>query len=144
MTTKAINFAKDSLAVCIALYCKGADTLEEAGQTLRDRVTAGVLGQKSREKQAEWLLTQVATHIAAHFGVEAYITNRGGVSFRDAEGERHDTALSRLRYLCQDTDFMSASGSAYRKDPVDALIGAFKKLDARQRKAALAKLKIVS
>ena len=135
--TNAINFATSAINECVATYCAGADAVDRAGETLRERIAKAILGQKSREKQIEWVFSLVAQPIATHFGVEAHITNRGGISFKDASGTRHDTALSRLRYLCSDTDLMAGSGSSNRSDPVTRVVNAFKGLTPRQRRDAL-------
>lgn len=135
--TKPVNFATSAINECVTTYCIGTDAVEQAGETLRERIAKAILGHKSREKQIEWVFSQVAQPIATYFAVEAHITNRGGISFKDASGTRHDTALSRLRYLCSDTDLMAGSGSSNRSDPVTRVVNAFKGLTPRQRRDAL-------
>jgi hypothetical protein len=52
------------------------------------------------EKRTVWFHTNIAPLVAQAYGCEHYITNQGGTSFKTDEG-RHDTALSKFRYVTQ-------------------------------------------
>ena len=53
------------------------------------------------EKRTVWFHTKIAPLVAKAYGCEHYISNQGNTSFKRDDGSRHDTALSKFRYVTQ-------------------------------------------
>ena len=90
------------MSVKLVKYVKAVDKFlnceEELGDALLD-ASAEIISM-TPEKRTVWFHTNIAPLVAKKYRCEHYITNQGGTSFRTDDG-RHDTALSKFRYVTQ-------------------------------------------
>ena len=85
----------DNYVVAVKQFLKSDKELGIALTQARPEILA-----MSPTKRTVWFHTHIAPLVAKAYGCEHYITNQGGTSFKTDDG-RHDTALSKFRYVTQ-------------------------------------------
>ena len=126
----------------ITWYDKADRLVQEAGAIQQD-IAARILALPTWEAQMDFVASKVAPAIAARpqYKAEVVRTKTGGVSFNKADGTRHSTALSALRYWCARTTLFAPSGSAAKKttrnklSAVDRMLQAFEKMSLKDQRA---------
>jgi len=131
----------------ITWYNKADQLVKDAGSIQSD-IAERILALPTREAQMDFVASKVAPAIASRPQYKAKVvrTKTGGVSFNKADGTRHSTALSALRYWCARTTLFAPSGSAAKKKNAsrnktekdlmshrDFVLKAFKLLSAKDR-----------
>ena len=91
------------------------------------------------EKRIVWLHTNIGTLVAKAYACKLVTTRNGTTSFQNKDGSRHDTALSKFRYVSQ---LVLEKAPTRRKsvDPVSKLVAQFKALSAVERKRFLTQI----
>jgi len=91
-----MSFKLNNYVVAVKKFLKSDTSLGVALTQARPEILA-----MTPEKRTVWFHTKIAPLVAQAYGCEHYITNQGNTSFRRADGSRHDTALSKFRYVTQ-------------------------------------------
>ena len=131
-----------TISTRVVEFAKGLDSLCLDREQLILDIFAEVKKRKTPEAQWEYLMSDVAKPLAAHYKCEARYTNRMTITFENGE-TRHDTAMSRFRALVSSTGLVSGSGNtnkAQKADPVVSLVKKFKDLSKAEQKRFLASI----
>ena len=116
-----------TISTRVVEFAKGLDSLCLDREQLILDIFAEVKKRKTPEAQWEYLMSDVAKPLAAHYKCEARYTRTGAISFYDGD-DRHDTAYSRFRALVSSTGLVSGSGNTNKaqKKEVDLVAEALK------------------
>ena len=111
----------------------------DMGKALKD--AKPILDAMPNEERIVWFHTNIGTLVAKAYGCKLVKTRNGTTSFDNKDGTRHDTALSKFRYVSQ-LVVEKAPTKTTRKssDPVAQLITKFKALSKVEQRRFLTQI----
>ena len=98
-----------------------------------------IIDAMPNQERIVWFHTNIGTLVAKAYACKLVTTRNGTTSFQNKDGSRHDTALSKFRYVTQ-LVIEKAPTKRNSVDPVSKLVAQFKALSAVERKRFLTQI----
>ncbi len=98
-----------------------------------------IIDAMPNEERIVWFHTNIGTLVAKAYACKLVTTRNGTTSFNNKDGSRHDTALSKFRYVTQ----LSLEKSPTKRnsvDPVSKLVAEYEKLSKVERRRFLTQI----
>ena len=112
---------------------------EDLGKALTD--AKPIIDARPNQERIVWFHTNVGTLVAKAYACKLVTTRNGTTSFTRKDGSRHDTALSKFRYVTQLVVEKAPSKTTRKSsDPVSQLVTAYEKLSKVERRRFLTQI----
>lgn len=98
-----------------------------------------IIDAMPNEERIVWFHTNIGTLVAKAYACKLVTTRNGTTSFQNKDGSRHDTALSKFRYVTQ-LVLEKAPTKRNSVDPVQVLINKFQSLTKAEQRRFLTQI----
>ena len=109
----------------------------DLGKALTD--AKPIIDAMPNEERIVWFHTNIGTLVAKAYACKLVKTRNGTTSFQNKDGSRHDTALSKFRYVSQ-LVLVKAPTKRNSVDPVQVLLNKFAKLSKTEQRRFLTQI----
>jgi hypothetical protein len=98
-----------------------------------------IIDAMPNQERIVWFHTNIGTLVAKAYACKLVTTRNGTTSFQNKDGSRHDTALSKFRYVTQ-LVLEKAPTKRNSVDPVQVLINKFQSLTKAEQRRFLTQI----